>query len=557
MPDPSEAGPTRTEELRALARDYLADAEMTIYGTILPKVAALAARLGSEESVNSFVSMVKVVHRDNPDGLNLLSWTDTRGFLGDLKKALIRKLRRAAREPGAMAAVTNIDEMLQSESPLFVCVGLLLRQRRGRLWFDTFLNQIRTDWKCDRSEDVVEAYDVDDAVMRKIMMWMMALNIEVLGNVHMRTVEQAVFYVAELDCRDVLVDHVKGVPQWDRVERLKDMMTIGFGAVVDDEQGQTLEYLEAVGRNMVVSMTARALRAGCKMDTMPVFLGAQGTLKSTAMQILGGPFFAEISENPANKDFYLQIQGVWLGEIAELASIVSTRVDMAKVKQALSCASDKFRVPYGRTSKHHKRRFVPTGTGNQRAWLRDETGGRRFWPVTCGVINVDWLRTHRDQLIAEGLSLYEDGATWWEVPAAAHAQAVERHQQVSMYEETIREHLLGAGLYDGSVSSPAIEPPDPTLGNFTSPQRWGNVVTPLRVAVQWLRIPHDQAERHQYSITQALTRLGWRSTVTSYRRNGVHKALRCWVPVDPVAREGVRSTNGLSIITYSEDITPF
>jgi predicted P-loop ATPase len=53
------------------------------------------------------------------------------------------------------------------------------------------------------------------------------------------------------------------------------------------------------------------------------------------------------------------------------------------------------------------------GTTNQDTWCKDETGGRRFWPVTCGDINVEKLHANRDQIWAEALAQYHNGVRWW------------------------------------------------------------------------------------------------------------------------------------------------
>ena len=79
-------------------------------------------------------------------------------------------------------------------------------------------------------------------------------------------------------------------------------------------------------------------------------------------------------------------------------------------------------------------------------YLRDETGGRRFWPVKCGEIDVEGLAADRDQLFAEAVNLYQAGVPWW--PERPSSSKHIMPQQTERYEgdpgrKPSRQFLVG------------------------------------------------------------------------------------------------------------------
>jgi putative DNA primase/helicase len=177
----------------------------------------------------------------------------------------------------------------------------------------------------------------------------------------------------------------------------------------------------------MVGMVARAMAPGCKVDHMPVFEGGQGIGKSTALKIIGGEWFSEVHDSILSKDWVLSIQGKLLTEVSELHSF--RRSEMSAIKGRISDASDRFRPPYGRYAINCPRQGVMAGTTNEDDWNEDETGeARRFWPIRCHTIDLEWLRQNRLQLFAEALARYRRSELWHDVPAeeARRQQAARR-----------------------------------------------------------------------------------------------------------------------------------
>lgn len=226
---------------------------------------------------------------------------------------------------------------------------------------------------------------------------------------------------------------------WDGVTRLETAFEDYWG--VENFTSHPQEYVRAISRNFILGMVARVERPGCKLDTMPVFEGAQGALKSSALEILASPaWFAVARDTVGTKDFLMITRGKLIVEIAELDAF--TKAEITAIKNTMSTHTDTYRPPYGRTARDYPRQCVFAGTTNKDDWATDPTGGRRFWPIRCGTINLPALIDARDQLFAEAVHRVRAGEAWWLTPDSTAGVQRDRHAD-DIWMDTVATWLLG------------------------------------------------------------------------------------------------------------------
>jgi predicted P-loop ATPase len=223
---------------------------------------------------------------------------------------------------------------------------------------------------------------------------------------------------------------------WDGTPRIGTWTSTYLGA-------EPTPFNHTIGELWLISAVARIFRPGVKADHMLILEGPQGARKSTAIKVLAGEeWFTDELPELGSKDAAIHMQGVWIVEIAELDAM--SRAEVSRIKAFLTRTTDRFRPPYGRYTVEVPRQCVFAGTVNLDTYLRDETGNRRFWPLRCGTIDIEALARDRDQLWAEAVHRFREGAIWWiDDPAllAVAREEQDRRYQADAWEDLI-EHWL-------------------------------------------------------------------------------------------------------------------
>jgi predicted P-loop ATPase len=273
--------------------------------------------------------------------------------------------------------------------------------------------------------------------------------------------------------------------EWDRKPRLKEWMHRTLG--VDKNDTLLTEY----SLRWPIALVSRMLDPGNKQDAMLVLQGDQGIGKSTVFEVWGSQddvqagMFVDTRIRIDDKDALLVLSKCWILEDAELLAHQGAGAEARK--SFLSSRVDTFRRPYARRVTQSKRHCVVVGSTNSGVFLKDVTGSRRYWVVECGEsIDIEWLRTYRNQLLGEAVMRYRDGERWW----------------LSNHQEQKQQELNRRYLFTNSYvkAAEALHDLLPEGAAFTTEL----VAATLGVSV-----------KDHYLIRRALVSAGWKTVRTS------------------------------------------
>jgi putative DNA primase/helicase len=122
-----------------------------------------------------------------------------------------------------------------------------------------------------------------------------------------------------------------------------------------------------------------------------VLSGAQGIGKTRWFRALGCGWLRSEAElhlnSSAGKDHQIEVLRWPMAELSELGGVFR-KSDSDVLKGFLSKERDSLREPYGRRAVSRPRMTAFCGSVNEDAFLVDESGTRRFWPVAVEAIRV-------------------------------------------------------------------------------------------------------------------------------------------------------------------------
>lgn len=219
---------------------------------------------------------------------------------------------------------------------------------------------------------------------------------------------------------------------WDSISRVDTLLVDYLGA-------EDSAYTRAVTRKALVAAAARVHQPGIKFDYVLTLVGPQGIGKSSLIGKLGREWFSDSFNFGMihTKEAYEQLQGAWIIEFGELAGM--RKADMEAAKHFISKREDSFRAAYARNSATHRRQCIFIASTNNKGFLRDPTGNRRFWPVDTmkqrSMKDVFSLTEYEiGQVWAEVMEFYRQGETLY-LSVEIEAEAAKQQQEHSEMDE--------------------------------------------------------------------------------------------------------------------------
>ena len=342
-----------------------------------------------------------------------------------------------------------------------------------------------------------------------------------------RDLTAAISKVSHLHAFHPIRDYLSGLV-WDGQPRMETLFIDYVGA-------EDTPYHREVAFKWLLAAVVRAFEPGHKFDYVPILEGAQGVRKSTFFRAIAKHWFAELEGDfHDSKSMVERMQGAWIIELPELQGF--SKSEVTTIKGFVSRQTDIVRMAYARNATEFDRQCVMGGTTNEVEYLRDSTGGRRFWPVECQVDSIDTERLGReiDQIWAEVKAKYDfmrQANPFGQLPlyltnpvAAKYAKEIQESRRQQGSDDTLAaqiEHWLDTPLDTGDGFE------------ATTVHEYRNEVCLVEIWEKMMkRDRHQYPDRENQMLGRAIRKVkGW--SPDGRRRRGDYGQVRVFTRDDP------------------------
>ena len=307
---------------------------------------------------------------------------------------------------------------------------------------DTFRNT--EVYRESAAEDWQALTDARAIVARKFL-----LENRDFGNINRDLMRDAVLAAGYEDAFDSMRDYLeKTLPKWDGVDRITS-----FFAKYCASADTPLQW--AIARYMWSALYGRAVSPeGIKADIVIVLVGKQGARKSTLVRALAprDGLAGEISLETRDADLARQIRGKVVIEIPELVGM--SKKDVAAVKYWISLDRDSYIPKYQERETTSPRRCIFIMTTNDRSFLSDTTGNRRYGVVEVGMIDIEAVKRDLIQLWAQAKVLFEKEGIDHRSVEQLSAEENKKYMYSDPWEEVIAQWLERESLLPAEARQP-------------------------------------------------------------------------------------------------------
>lgn len=213
-------------------------------------------------------------------------------------------------------------------------------------------------------------------------------------------------FFSERSYNPVIAYMERDAENWDGRKRIDRMLQVYLGA--DDNP-----LISKIAEMWLVGAVAKVYDPFVKFDYVLDLVGGQGVGKTSLLQKLGGKWYTDSVTDFANKDNYdIMLKSLIVNDDEMVAS---NRMSFAETKAFISKTSLRFRKPYMKRTEEFAKNFVLARTTNQKEYLKDKTGERRFLPVLANINNqkkhpMEIEPETIEQIWGEAVTIYKAGA---------------------------------------------------------------------------------------------------------------------------------------------------